>query len=101
MAVTEQVDVSIEDGRQEEFEAAVAEAVTILKGAPGCGGATLRRGIERPTAFLLLIEWESVEAHVAFTTSPEMATFGGLIRPFFAGPPTVEHFGPPAFSAQW
>ena len=48
--------------------------------------------IETPTRFVLLVEWDSVEAHEQnFRASDRFAAWRGAIGPFFAQPPHVEH----------
>ena len=41
-------------------------ALPIIESAPGCRGAEVRRQVEDPSAYLLLVRWDSVEAHLAF-----------------------------------
>jgi quinol monooxygenase YgiN len=61
-------------------------------GTEGCHGATLHRGIESRSRFVLLVQWESVEAHEQnFRGSERFATWRGAIGGFFASPPYVEH----------
>ena len=45
----------------------------------------------RPDKFLLLLEWDSVEAHAAAAQTPRHAEFRDVIGPFAAGG-GVEHF---------
>jgi len=56
----------------------------------------LLRGVERPDHYLLLIEWDSVDDHVAFTSTEAFGEFRSLAGPFFAGKPAMEHFAPSA-----
>ena len=42
---------------------------------------------------MLLVEWDSVEAHEEnFRRTDRFAQWRGAIGPFFARPPVVEHF---------
>jgi heme-degrading monooxygenase HmoA len=41
---------------------------------------------------VLLVEWESVQAHQAFRDSDRFAIWRGGIGQYFAQPPHVEHF---------
>jgi len=42
---------------------------------------------------VLLVEWDSVDAHVEnFRNTDRFTSWRGHIGPYFAGPPTVEHF---------
>lgn len=80
-------------GQEDAFAAAYREARPLLAGTPGCRSVRMTRGIETPNRFVLLVEWDSVEAHeVNFRQGPNFGEWRRLIGPFFAGPPTVEHF---------
>jgi heme-degrading monooxygenase HmoA len=60
---------------------------------PGFIRYELRSGIERPTRYLLLIQWETLEAHtVTFRQSENFTHHRALISPYFAQAPLVEHF---------
>lgn len=80
-------------GREAEFEAAFAEAKAIISAMPGFVDLRLSRSIETPNAYLLLVHWESVEAHaVGFRGSPEYARWRELLHGFYDPFPVVEHF---------
>jgi heme-degrading monooxygenase HmoA len=70
----------------------VAEGLELVAATPGFRNARLTRGIETPIRFVLLIEWDSVEAHnVGFRESENFPRWRALIGPFFDGAPHVEH----------
>lgn len=53
----------------------------------------MTRSIESPSRFVLLIEWDSVEAHtVGFRESENFGRWRALLGPYFDGAPHVEHF---------
>jgi quinol monooxygenase YgiN len=53
----------------------------------------MTHGIESPDRFVLLVEWDSVEAHEQnFRATERFTAWRAEIGPFFAGPPRVEHF---------
>lgn len=80
-------------GREDEFAAAYAEAHTLLAGTPGCRSVRMTRGVETPTRFVLLVEWDSVAAHEEnFRATDRFTRWRALIGPYFAAPPRVEHF---------
>jgi heme-degrading monooxygenase HmoA len=80
-------------GREAEFEAAFATARRYIEASPGFVGLTLRRGIESPSSYLLLVEWESVAAHqVGFRQSPAYQEWRALLHHFYDPFPVVEHF---------
>ena len=91
--VLEHALINVEAGREEEFEAAYAEARAVLTSTPGCLGARLHRGVESPSRYLLLVEWETLDDHlVGFRESERFGRWRALIGPFFDGPPEVDHY---------
>jgi heme-degrading monooxygenase HmoA len=91
--VLEIADFAVLPGREDEFAAAYREAVALLSATPGFRGARMTRGIETPTRFVLLVEWDTVEAHtVGFRESAAFTRWRELIGPYFDGLPRVEHF---------
>ncbi|MEV0732118.1 MULTISPECIES: antibiotic biosynthesis monooxygenase family protein [Polymorphospora] len=85
--------IDVVAGREDEFAAAYAKGHEVLATTPGCRSVRMTRGIESPTRFVLLVEWDSVAAHEEnFRASERFTTWRSLIGPYFAGPPVVEHF---------
>src|SRR6186713_2803838 len=85
--------IDVVPGQEDDFAAAYRTARSILTGTPGCRSVRMTRGIESPSRFVLLVEWDSVEAHeVNFRGQPRFGEWRALIGPYFASPPTVEHF---------
>lgn len=90
--VLEIADFRVKAGTEDAFAAAVREGLALIGQTPGFQGARLTRSIESPTRFVLLIEWETVEAHtVGFRESERFPRWRALIGPFFDGDPHVEH----------
>jgi heme-degrading monooxygenase HmoA len=78
--------------RPDEFPAAVERGLPFVAATPGFVSARLTRSVETPTRFVLLIEWESVEAHtVGFRESENFPKWRAEVGPFFDGTPNVEH----------
>lgn len=91
--VLEIADITVLPGTDEEFAAAVREGIRYVSDTPGFRTARLTKGIETPGRFVLLIEWDSVEAHtVGFRQSENYGRWRGHIGPFLDGEPSVEHF---------
>ena len=91
--VLEQAVLAIAPGREAEFEAAFATAKAVIGASPGCLQVRLSRGIEDPSTYLLLVEWERLEDHTeVFRGSSAFTEWRGLVGPFFASPPDVQHF---------
>ena len=61
--------------------------------AQGFLGYSVHKGIETPERYLLQIRWATLENHtVDFRGGPLFPQWRAIVGPFFAGPPTVEHF---------
>jgi heme-degrading monooxygenase HmoA len=90
MTYLERAELAVKD--PSNFEKVLPEVVPLLRGAAGCHGVRVLRGVEEPTAYLLLLEWESVSAHVDFTKTEAFRNFVGLVREHFSGPSTMHHF---------
>ena len=83
------IDVTDPDG----FEAAFLGVRHVLESTPGCHSVRMTHGVETPERFVLLVEWDSVEAHdTNFRATDRFTTWRAAIGPYFAGPPVVEHF---------
>lgn len=91
--VLEIADITVHPGSEDDFVAAYREAAMLLSSAPGCRSVRLTRGIESPARFVLIVEWDSVEAHTeGFRESADFGRWRELVGPYFAGTPRVEHF---------
>lgn len=83
---------TVTPGSEAAFAAAYAEAVALVTDTPGCRSTRMLRGIESPSRFTLLVEWESLAAHQGFRSSPRFPQWRALIGPHFADTPDVEHW---------
>ena len=91
--VVEIADFAVLAGQEDEFADAVEKGLAYVADTPGFRNARLTRGVESPSRFVLLIEWDSLEAHtVGFRESENFTRWRGLVGPFFDGQPRVEHF---------
>ncbi len=90
--IYELAEIQIVPGEEAAFIAAVEEARPLFLAAKGCHGLALKRSIETPTYFRLLVKWETVDDHmVAFRNSNAFAEWRRVASPHFASPPHVEH----------
>jgi quinol monooxygenase YgiN len=93
MMFIERAEIPVKEGMEAEFSAVMAgRGSAILAAAPGCHSVRFGRGVENPGKFILLLEWESVEAHVALTKTPAFDEFKALVGAYFGGAPNMEHF---------
>jgi len=91
--IIEVASIAVKAGEEAAFEAAVAKAVDVLRGARGCKGIQLNRCIEEPNLYDVLIRWETLESHtVDFRGSELFQTWRALVGPHFAEAPKVRHY---------
>jgi heme-degrading monooxygenase HmoA len=85
--------IDVLPGQEDAFAASYRLGYPLLVGSPGCRSVRMTRGIESPSRFVLLVEWDSVEAHDKnFRQTERFAKWREFIGPHFAKPPLVEHF---------
>jgi heme-degrading monooxygenase HmoA len=90
--VLEVADFQVTPGAEEDFTNAYRGIKDVLTSTPGCRSARMARGVESPSRFVLLVEWDSIEAHEQnFRASDRFGRWRAAIGPFFASPPVVEH----------
>jgi heme-degrading monooxygenase HmoA len=76
---TEIAMIGIGPGREDAFVLPYPETNLILTCIPGCISARMTRGIESPSRFVGIIEWEFLETHtVNFRGTERGAVFAGL-----------------------
>lgn len=92
--ILELADIRIHPGQQEQFDAAIQRGLDeVISQAKGFSGFKVNKGIESPERYVLMIFWETLENHtVDFRESPAFLQWRSIVGPFFAVPPTVEHF---------
>lgn len=80
-------------GREAEFEASFAQAQRIISSMPGYVAHALKRCIETPCRFLLLVTWERLEDHtVGFRGSPQYQEWKRQLHHYYDPFPEVEHY---------
>ncbi len=92
--ILELADIRIHPGQNAAFEEAIQRGVaTVASKAKGFRGFKVNRGIESAERYILQIFWDTLEDHtVGFRQSESFTQWRAIVGPFFAGPPTVEHF---------
>jgi len=91
--VLEHAMLDVRPGREQAFEASFAKAQAIISESKGYLSHRLERCFEQPTRYLLLVEWESLEAHtVGFRGSAPYQEWKALLHHFYDPFPTVVHF---------
>ena len=85
--------LDVRPGESEAFEAAFRQAQAIIASMPGYRSHQLQRCVENADRYLLLVEWDTLEAHtVGFRQSAEYQRWKALLHHFYDPFPTVEHY---------
>jgi quinol monooxygenase YgiN len=85
----------VRPGESERFEQAFQQAEPLIASAAGYQRHELRRCVEAPDRFLLLVWWDSLEAHTrGFRGSAAYQKWKALLHHFYDPFPRVEHYAP-------
>jgi heme-degrading monooxygenase HmoA len=79
--------------REKDFEIAFAKASSIISSMAGYISHQLQRCVEKQNRYIVLVRWETVEAHtVGFRGSEQYQNWKQLLHHFYDPFPTVEHY---------
>ena len=92
--ILEIADIRIPPGQNDAFDAAIRLGLeTVIAKAEGYRHHRVVKGVESPERYQLMIWWETLEAHtVGFRGGPLFPQWRAIVGPFFAAPPSVEHY---------
>ena len=75
------------------FETAFKEAEKIISSMKGYLHHELKRCVEKPNRYILLVNWETLEDHtIGFREAPQYLEWKKLLHHFYDPFPTVEHY---------
>lgn len=93
--ITEHAILQVKPGSAKTFEAALDEALPLISATPGFLGLEVLPCIETAHQYLLLVRWETVDAHeTGFRGSDRYLAWRALLHHFYDPFPTVLHYGP-------
>jgi heme-degrading monooxygenase HmoA len=93
--ILEHACLDVRPGEERSFEEAFAQAKSIIASMPGFRSLRLERCLERPSRYLLLVEWDRLEDHTeGFRGSAQYQEWRRLLHHFYDPFPTVEHYEP-------
>jgi heme-degrading monooxygenase HmoA len=93
--ILEHACLDVRPGEEGSFEEAFAQAKSIIGSMPGFRSLRLERCLERPSRYLLLVEWDRLEDHTeGFRGSAQYQEWRRLLHHFYDPFPTVEHYEP-------
>jgi heme-degrading monooxygenase HmoA len=85
--------IDIKIGTNTDFEKNLELAQNVLRQATGYLHHEFHHCVEQPERYVLLIRWQTLEAHTeGFRNSELFVAWRGYIGGFFAKPPLVQHF---------
>jgi heme-degrading monooxygenase HmoA len=80
-------------GQERDFEKAFAKASGIIAGMAGYLSHQLQHCLEKQNRYILLVNWETLEAHtIGFRGSEQYQEWKRLLHHFYDPFPTVEHY---------
>ena len=93
--ILEHAVLPVKEGQERQFESAFAQAKAVIAQMPGFRRLTLSRCVERPSFYLLLVEWDRLEDHTeGFRKSAGYQEWRRLLHHFYDPFPDVEHYEP-------
>lgn len=85
--------LDVRAGQEADFEAAFRQAAPIIASNKGYLSHQLQRCLERPSRYILLVNWETLEDHtIGFRQSAGYQEWKRLLHQFYDPFPTVEHY---------
>ena len=83
-------------GKEEDFAQGIQQGIKVIGRDAGCRSVGVQRCIEDRARFLLVAEWDSLEAHTeGFRKSPAFAEYRSHINGLFLDSPVVHHYEAP------
>lgn len=80
-------------GREADFEKDFTRAEPIISSMNGHISHQLKRCLEQPSRYILLVEWERLEDHTeGFRNSPEYQEWRALLHHYYDPAPQVTHY---------
>ncbi|SRR5216684_2979736 len=93
IVILEHALLDVVPGQEADFQQSFTTASAIISSMPGFQSLRLERSVERPSRFMLLVEWNRLEDHTeGFRGSDEYQEWKRLLHHFYEPFPTVEHF---------
>ncbi|MCB8942740.1 MAG: antibiotic biosynthesis monooxygenase [Ardenticatenaceae bacterium] len=91
--ILEVAHLNVIPSQTQAFEAAFAQAQTIIAAMPGYISHQLQRCLETPHRYILLVHWQTLADHTeGFRGSPQYQQWKTLLHHFYDPFPTVEHY---------
>jgi len=98
--ILEQAVLQVKPGQNLAFEAAMKSTAVYIAASPGFQRMEVRPCVETQSRYLLLVWWDSLEAHTeGFRRSISYQKWREALHHFYEPFPLVEHYGSPIAAA--
>lgn len=85
--------LNVRSGEESAFEEVFRAAAPLIASTPGYISHQLRRCVETNGRYLLLVQWETLEAHtIGFRQGPNFPQWKQQLHHFYDPAPLVEHY---------
>jgi heme-degrading monooxygenase HmoA len=85
--------LDVKPGQEADFQIAFEQAQKIISSMNGYISHQLQNGIENPSRYILLVNWQTLEDHTkGFRESDEYQQWRAMLHHFYDPFPTVEHY---------
>ena len=85
--------LDVKPGQESSFERDFSVASGCITAVNGYISHELHRCLEKPNRYILLVRWETLEAHTeGFRRSPQYLEWKKLLHHYYDPFPTVEHY---------
>jgi len=85
--------LNVKSDLTDEFEKSFSKAQKIISNMKGYISHELKKCLETPNKYILLVNWETLEDHtIGFCESKEYQEWKELLHHFYDPFPTVEHY---------
>ncbi|TXH33084.1 MAG: antibiotic biosynthesis monooxygenase [Rhodospirillaceae bacterium] len=94
--ILEHAILEVKAGQSDAFQAAMREALPLIRATPGFVKLEIRQCLEADHRYLLLVWWEKLENHTEdFRGSDRYQQWRALLHHFYDPMPAVDHYAAP------
>lgn len=85
--------LDVKQGEEEDFESAFGRAQIIISSMEGYISHQLKKCIEKPNRYILLVNWETIENHtIGFRGTMQYQEWKKILHHFYDPFPEVQHY---------
>ena len=92
--VVEVVTLLVKPDEEQKFVEEFSKGIGLLEAGDGCHSVRWGKRVEPELAYMVEIEWETIEHHFEFRKTEDFKTFGQHFRSHLVEPPIIFHFEP-------